>query len=74
MYRNYEGSCGKILILGKRSINVELIACGLAWVYRRYSNTAELIELETVARKKKLGLWHAGDAAPPWEFRKKRKK
>ncbi len=42
--------------------------------YRRYSNTAELIELETAARKKKLGLWHAGDAAPPWEFRKKRKK
>ena len=37
-------------------VNQELVAQGYAWVYRKYSNDAELLRLEAQAKEKRLGL------------------
>lgn len=44
---------------------------GMAWVYRKYSNDATLIELETQAKNMGLGLWDDPNPVPPWDFRHK---
>ncbi len=38
-------------------VNRELVARGYAWVYRKYSDDAELLRLEAEANQKGLGLW-----------------
>jgi endonuclease YncB( thermonuclease family) len=43
---------------------------GFAWVYREYSNDAELLELEAEARNAKRGLWAEPVPVPPWDYRK----
>ena len=54
-------------------VNAELIRLGYAWVYRRYSDDAELIRLEEAARNERLGLWADSDPIPPWEWRRGRR-
>jgi len=54
-------------------VNAELVRLGYAWVYRRYSNDAELLRLEAIARGERLGLWADGNAIPPWEWRRGRR-
>jgi endonuclease YncB( thermonuclease family) len=54
-------------------VNRELVAEGFAWVYRKYSNDAELLELETQAREKRLELWADPNPIPPWEWRRGRR-
>ena len=48
-------------------VNQELGAQGYAWVYRKYSNDAELLRLEAEAKQKGLGLWADPNPIPPWE-------
>jgi len=55
-------------------VNRELVAQGFAWVFRRYSNDAELLELEAAAKQKGLGLWAEPNPVPPWEWRQERRK
>ncbi len=55
------------------NVNRELVAQGYAWVYRRYSNDAELLELESGAKQKGLGLWADPNPIPPWEWRRGRR-
>ncbi len=47
---------GRVFIDGI-DVNRELVAQGYAWVYRKYSNDAELLSLEAEAKQKRLGLW-----------------
>lgn len=47
---------GRIYVDGL-DVNRELVAEGFAWVYRKYSNDAELLKLEALAKQKGLGLW-----------------
>jgi micrococcal nuclease len=54
-------------------VNAELVRLGYAWVYRRYSNDAELLRLEEAARAEKLGLWAQSNPIPPWEWRRGRR-
>ena len=54
-------------------VNAELVRLGYAWVYRRYSNDAELLRLEATARTKGLGLWADRNPIPPWEWRRGRR-
>lgn len=51
-------------------VGEEQVRRGLAWVYRRYSRDARLLELEAQAREAGRGLW--ADPAPvaPWEWRR----
>jgi micrococcal nuclease len=54
-------------------VNAELVRLGYAWVYRRYSDDAELIHLEELARSEGLGLWADSNPIPPWEWRRGRR-
>lgn len=51
-------------------VNRELVARGYAWVYRKYSNDAELLKLEADAKEQGLGLWADPNPIPPWEWRR----
>jgi micrococcal nuclease len=48
----------------------QLVKNGFAWVYRQYSRSPHLIELESKARKQRLGLWSDEHPIPPWEYRR----
>jgi len=55
-------------------VGCELVREGHAWVYRRFSDDAVLIELETQARAERRGLWGLPESerVPPWEWRERR--
>ncbi len=63
---------GRVYVDGV-DVNRELVAGGVAWVYRKYSNDADLLELEADARQKGLGLWADPNPIPPWEWRRGRR-
>ncbi len=62
---------GRIYVDGI-DVNREQMAQGFAWVYSKYSNDAELLELEAQAMEKGLGLLADPDPIPPWEWRRGR--
>lgn len=49
--------------------NKHQVENGMAWVYRKYSNDAKLIESEAQAKNMGLGLWDDPNPVPPWDFR-----
>jgi endonuclease YncB( thermonuclease family) len=50
-----------------------LLEAGLAWVYPKYCRDCGAWEaLQRQARAERAGLWRNEDAAPPWEWRKRR--
>jgi len=63
---------GRVYV-GGIDVNRELVAQGYAWVYRKYSDDAELLRLEAEAKKKGLGLWAEPNPIPPWEWRRGRR-
>ena len=63
---------GRVYVDGL-DVNRELVAQGHAWVYRKYSDHAELLELEAQAKEKGLGLWASPNPIPPWEWRRSHK-
>lgn len=54
------------------NVNKTMVASGAAWVYREYSEDQSILDLETLAREEKRGLWALPEAErmPPWEWRK----
>ena len=66
----YNRPVGRPLVGGK-DVTVEMIRAGAAWVYRSYSDDAELYELEREAKAKRRGLWGLPEFArvSPWEYR-----
>ena len=60
------------LYVGDRDINREMVREGHAWVYRRYSSDAWLLEDERAAQEGRRGLWSLPEAGrvPPWEWRR----
>ncbi|MEE8261624.1 MAG: thermonuclease family protein [Gammaproteobacteria bacterium] len=65
--------CGGVYVNGV-DMNRELVAQGFAWVYRKYSNDAELLRLEAEAKEKGLGLWADPNPIPLWEWRRGRRR
>ncbi|HEY0091089.1 MAG TPA: thermonuclease family protein [Flavobacterium sp.] len=53
-----------------RDISTEMIRAGMAWHYKKYSKDPLLSNLEIIARRKRVGLWHDKDPMAPWEVRK----
>lgn len=51
-------------------LNKALVASGMAWHYKRYSQDQELAIAEETARKMKMGLWKDIQPIAPWEWRK----
>jgi micrococcal nuclease len=68
----YGRTLGRVIVDGK-DVSELMVAQGMAWHYKEYSNDETLAELEDKARASKLGLWAEPNALPPWEFRKRRK-
>ena len=54
-----------------RRVNDVLVAEGLAWFYRAYSDDRELERLETEARSMRRGVWSDGSPTPPWVWRQR---
>lgn len=60
-----------VVYLDGRNINLEMVADGWAWAYKKVSNKtdyAEYVAAEKQARTKRNGLWNQGIPQPPWEF------
>lgn len=54
------------------NLNKALVAAGLAWHFKKYSDDDSYAQLENEARKAQSGLWSEETPIPPWEWRKKR--
>lgn len=59
---------GKVYLDGA-SINLHMIAEGMAWHQKVEDGHARLRNAEAVARANKKGLWINDDPAPPWKYR-----
>lgn len=55
---------------GDKWINAEMVKSGHAWVYRHFSKSKELLELEREAKREQRGLWTSPDPIKPWEWRR----
>lgn len=51
-------------------ISEEMIKAGMAWHFKKYSNSEVLSDLEIEARNNKIGLWKEPNPIEPWEVRK----
>jgi endonuclease YncB( thermonuclease family) len=60
---------GNVILPDGRDLGMELLKEGLAWHDKRRSADAFLGELETNARKDRLGLWADAHPVPPWRWR-----
>ncbi len=58
--------------VGDVDVNRELVASGLAWHYRRYSDDPALAEAERRAREGRRGLWSLEQPEAPWDYRRRR--
>ena len=73
-YDRYGRTLGKVLLSGE-DINLEQVAAGLAWHYKKYqgeqspSDRVKYSDAVLVARRLKLGLWHDANPLPPWDYR-----
>lgn len=56
-------------------INEHMVATGNAWMYRQYSNNAQIEKAESLARQQGVGLWSLPETerVAPWEWRHKEK-
>ena len=60
----------ELILEDGRNVNKELVSNGLAWHFKKYSEDVEYANLETEARKKKIGICSQPDPIAPWECRK----
>jgi len=67
----YGRTVGDVLLRDGRNLNHALVQAGLAWWYRKHSDSPVLERLEKKARKDRIGLWSQANPVPPWEFRKR---
>ena len=51
-------------------VNQEMIKQGMAWHFKRYSQSQLYANLELAARKSKIGLWQNRNPIAPWQWRK----
>lgn len=53
--------------------NLQMVADGMAWVYRQYAQSPSLFRAEEAARGRKIGLWIDPNPTPPWMWRRAHK-
>ncbi len=63
----------EVILKDGRNINKELVKNGLAWHFKKYSDSQEYAQLETEAKNNKIGLWSEPNPTAPWEWRKPKK-
>ena len=65
-----------LIYVDGKSLNEALVKNGYAWVYRKYCKESfceDWLNLEVVAKYKKIGLWSEPNPIQPWEFRRNRR-
>jgi micrococcal nuclease len=62
-----------VAYLDSLCINKMMIACGMAWHYKKYSTDEDYSRIEIVAQNEKLGIWSESKPTPPWNWRKNKK-
>lgn len=55
------------------NVNQEMVRLGMAWHFKKYSDSQIYADLENQARKDKIGLWQNPTPIPPWKWRKHKK-
>ena len=74
----YQRAVCVVTVAGK-DVGLQQIHQGLAWWYRAYAHEQrkqdqrDYERAEQVAQEKRVGLWHAKDPTPPWEWRRERR-
>jgi micrococcal nuclease len=63
----------EVILEDGRNVGKALITLGYAWHFTRYSDDAEMAQLEKEARDKKKGLWLEDNPIPPWEYAERKK-
>lgn len=58
------------LTLGGQDVNRQMVAAGMAWVYRKYTSDAGYLAAEAAARARRDGVWSDAEPVAPWEFRR----
>ena len=53
----YGRTLGTVFSQDKGNVNAELVRMGMAWHYRRYSNSTAMQGFEDYAKENKIGLW-----------------
>lgn len=61
---------GHAILPDGKILNQELIKTGLAWHYKKYSDSKKFAQLEDDARNAGVGLWSGSGQLPPWEWRR----
>jgi micrococcal nuclease len=54
-------------------VNLALVAEGLAWHFKRYSDDENLAEAEIAAREERRGLWADPLPVAPWDWREQQR-
>ncbi len=55
------------------NVNKELVKNGLAWHYKKYSDSEEYAQLELDARNNRTGIWSESNPITPWDWRKSKR-
>ena len=63
----------EVILEDSRNLNKELVKNGLAWHFKKYSDSEEYAQLEIEARTNRIGLWSEPNPIAPWDWRKPKK-
>ena len=69
----YDRTLAHIILADGNELNRELVRREYAWWYRKYSKDETLGQLESDARKNKIGLWADAKPVAPWDWRAARR-
>jgi len=69
-FDRYKRCIAVIINDNNENVNKALVKAGLAWHFLKYSKDSTYDDLETIARKSKIGLWADENPTPPWQWRK----
>jgi len=63
----------EVILKNGKNLNKELVKNGLAWHFKKYSDSKVYDQLEKNARKNKFGIWSEPNPIAPWNWRKGKK-
>lgn len=73
-YDRYKRLIAEVVLENGENLNKELVKNGLAWHFKKYSESEEYAELENQARANQIGIWSEPSPIAPWDWRKPKKK
>lgn len=57
-----------------KDVSAEMLKAGMAWHFKKYDNSKEYAELDSLARIGQIGLWSDKNSVAPWNYRQKKKR